>query len=251
MKIRIPVYLLLSAFLGASQVGQAGEFWQEKGYRQWSQKECRKMLENSPWAKRYTLSGVYIVPVSEASPAPERRTNPWIRYLVQFHSALPVRQALVRWSQLASDYETMSPEQRQEFDAQAERYLAASFPEIVLLNVGFSSNTQEWLRDLDNYWKKQTTETLRNFVFLIAHGGEKIPLLQYVPPRGGSSEFQLAFPRRYQGKPILIPEDKAIKLELPPPPMEPGHPDRRHAFPMHVLVEFKVKKMLVDGKLVY
>ena len=249
MKSRIPAYLLLSAFLGASQVGQAGEFWREKGYRQWSKKECQKMLGNSPWAKPYTLSGVYIVPVGEISPAPERRTNPWIRYLVQFHSALPIRQALVRWSQLVSGYEELSPEQREEFDARAEKYLAASFPDIVILNAAFSSNAQEWLRILDSYWRKQTTETLRNFVFLIAHEGEKIPLLRYVPPRGGSSEFQLVFPRHYQGQPILMPEDKAIKLELPPPPIQPGQTG--HAFPMHVLVEFKVKKMLIDGKLVY
>jgi len=173
MKSNIPAYLLLSVILGVSQVGQAGEFWQEKDYRQWSKQECQKMLENSPWAKAYTLSGVYIVPVGEVSPAPERITNPWIRYLVQFHSALPIRQALVQWSQLESGYAEMNPEQKKEFDARAERYLAASFPDVVILNVTFSSNAQEWLRILDNYWRRQTTETLRNFVFLIAHGGEK------------------------------------------------------------------------------
>jgi len=248
MRNKVAAFLLLSAFLGASATGRAEEFWQKKDYRQWSQKECQKMLENSPWAKHYTLSAVYIVPVGETSPAPERRTNPWIRYLVQFHSALPIRQAQVGWSQQESGYDQMSPEQKQEFDAQAEKYLAASFADIVVLNVTFSSEAQEWLRILDSYWKKQTTETLRNFVFLIAHGGEKIPLLRYVPPAGASSRFQLVFPRYQQGQPILLPEDKAVKLELPPPPVQPG-PET--AFPMHVLVEFKVKKMLVDGKLMY
>ena len=30
------------------------DFWKEKSYKEWSEKECSEMLQNSPWARDYT-----------------------------------------------------------------------------------------------------------------------------------------------------------------------------------------------------
>src|SRR5262249_31989042 len=42
---------------------QSGEFWQKAEYTHWSERECRKLLDNSPWAQIYTLSQTLIEPV--------------------------------------------------------------------------------------------------------------------------------------------------------------------------------------------
>jgi hypothetical protein len=48
--------VVLLALSGISlAASQAGEFWSKRAYRQWSEKECRKLLEESPWAQKHTL----------------------------------------------------------------------------------------------------------------------------------------------------------------------------------------------------
>src|SRR5688572_16531006 len=52
--------VLLALSLVSLAASQGGEFWQKKAYRQWSEKECQKLLEDSPWAQKHTLSQVFI-----------------------------------------------------------------------------------------------------------------------------------------------------------------------------------------------
>jgi len=63
--------LALMLPLALFAAGQGGEFWQKKDYRQWTQAECQKLLESSPWAKTHNLAQVVIEPLqSPQSPAP-------------------------------------------------------------------------------------------------------------------------------------------------------------------------------------
>ena len=65
---------LISMALGCLAGIQGGEFWQKKEYQQWSERECRKLLEDSPWGQSYTLSQTLIEPLS--TPTPRRRKKP-------------------------------------------------------------------------------------------------------------------------------------------------------------------------------
>ena len=51
---------LVAVLLGSLSTVRAAEFWEKKDYRQWSEKECRKLLRNSPWAKQYVLANPII-----------------------------------------------------------------------------------------------------------------------------------------------------------------------------------------------
>ncbi len=51
---------LAAVLVGSLSTVRAAEFWEKKDFRQWSEKECRKLLGNSPWAKQYVLSQVFI-----------------------------------------------------------------------------------------------------------------------------------------------------------------------------------------------
>ena len=246
MRSKIP-FFFLAALLGSVAAGHAGEFWQEKDYRQWSKKECRKLLENSPWAKRYALGRVIleqIQPRQQESAERARETHPYTEYQVRFLSALPIRQALVRLAQINADYDKMAPEQQQAFDQQTAGLLNAQFADTVMLVVTYGSNVDVYDKPLARYWQHQTTETLKNFVFLAGRPGEKVPLLRYTVAGGAGREFRLIFPREYEGRPLLGPAGKTLQLEF-------LHPSIRGQPGVRVLIEFKVKKMLMQGAVVY
>ena len=251
----------LTILLGSIAAAQEGDFWQKKQYRKWSEAECHRMLEGSPWAKTHTLAQVYIEPLQ--SPSSSRSTDPFqlpdpvtgpvtsstadrareqrpkISYVVQFRSALPVRQAMVRMMQIKQNYDQMPSDGKQTFDQNAERFLAKNLSDTVVIYVTFNSNVQEFLLELSKYWQSQTTETLKNSVFLISSRGEKIPPLNYI--RAGT-EFQLTFPREYNEQPLASPGDKMIRLEF-------THPRIRQQREARILLEFNLEKMLLGGSL--
>jgi len=252
---------------------QSGEFWQKKPYQKWSAHECRKLLADSPWAQSYRLTQIIIQPLQqqsglpraglpnpteggslESARAPEplervdagraRQARPELRYQAQFRSAPPVRQAIVRLSQISAKYDEMTPEQQQAFDMNAAAFLSKRFPDSLVLYISYSSNVPFDDRDLARHWQTQTTETLKNFVFLILPGGEKIPLSGYGVAAGAGRTFQFVFPRQYQERPLLHSEDKTVQLEF-------IHPKIRDQKESRVLIAFKPERMLLDGEIVY
>lgn len=62
--------------------------------------------------------------------------------------------------------------------------------------------------------------------------------------KGAARTFQLLFPRQQEGRPLVGPQDKALWLEF-------AHPNIRAQGGSRVLIEFKVKKMLMQGTVVY
>ena len=95
------VWLLAFAVVGAA------DFWEEKAFTEWSDKDLEKMMSNSPWAKRLTV--VFRGPPREGGGASIAGGNAGgfggggrggsdgqSRLVIQWRSALPVRQALVR-----------------------------------------------------------------------------------------------------------------------------------------------------------
>jgi hypothetical protein len=238
--IQLLVILLLLVSVGAAQ---SNDYWEKKDYRQWTDRECRKLLEDSPWANLHTVSKVFIDPIHVDSTSRERQSNPRIVYKVQIWSAAPVRQALVRLSQIVAKYDEMSADARKAFDQNAEELLSAKNAQTVVMRVNYSSNVQNDDRELARYWHSQTTERLMNSVFLIGGRGVKVPLSIYIPGEGASREFQFVFPREHNGRPFIGPGDKTLKLEF-------NHPNIRGAAE-RILIEFKIEKMMMQGAPVY
>lgn len=234
--------LVLVLLMGSTV--QAGEFWLEKDYRQWSVSECRKLLQDSPWARSYSLTRTYIE-FMQREPAGDRgyEDNPKIEYHVQLRSALPIRQAMVRLVQIQADYDDMSPEEKLGFDTRMAQVLEASFEDVVGLHVTYATNVPRWDRQLDLYWRTQTTEKLKNSTWLIGHAGRRAPLLQYAKVAGESHEFLLLFPRQVEGEKLVGPEDKRLTLEFVHPDV--GEPSGR------VVVPFSIETMRIDGAVVY
>lgn len=259
-------WLLAALLLAAAAPLRGADFWEKKNFTRWSEKEVRRMLTDSPWARDYEESDVHIDPLQSpsisagppagdtGSGAPEtgdtdvglraRQSVARMLYKFQIRSALPIRQALVRSAQLRQDYEHLPAEQKLVFDQQARRFLDEEFSDRVVIYVTCESNIDFDQRELARYWRTQSTETLKNSVYLIGSKGRKVELREFVRADQSGLAFQFTFPRLVEGEPLVGPQDKSLQLEF-------VHPDVRGRGERRVLVEFKLKKMLLDGQLAY
>jgi hypothetical protein len=235
-KLKSWLTTLLLLWVSVSLAG-AADFWAKKPYQSWSADETRKMLEESPWATTLTLGGVQTNITSGDSPnnrgyRGEMETDPSISYTLQFRSALPIRQAQVRSSQLSAHYDKMTVDQRSAFDASATKFLAATFPDRILVSVTFHTNVEEYASSLRNYWASQTLSKLSMTVFLNTRS-ERLSLLAY---SFKDDTFLFTFPR-----PKELGRDEKVGVEF-------VHPRTNVIGQQRILQDFSLKKMLVDGE---
>ena len=113
----------------------AAEFWETKPFREWSDGEARKMLENSPWA------ALIAVPLPNRGPVPAPDSTGGgrggggrgaegfgpepvrIRLTISWRSALPLKQATAR--QQAAKGGTIPPETEAALAREEELYVLA------------------------------------------------------------------------------------------------------------------------------
>jgi hypothetical protein len=235
----IATTLLLTAVSGLAK----NEFWDKKAYDEWSQKESQKLLTDSPWAKLYELTGSAAIGYISGRDATDSQP-PYIKYQIQIRTAPPIRQAMIRMMQIAQNYDKMTDEQKRDFDKQSMGFLSADSSEMILVHLSYSTNMPQNYRDLNRHWQSQTTELLKNSVYLSGNKSEKVPIAQYIPGQEGQSEFQFVFPRKVDGKDILGSGDKSLRLEFAYPVVG-GIGDGRG------FLEFKLDKMMFNGNIVY
>lgn len=231
------------------QLASAQQFWEKKPYAEWSDKEVRRIMESSPWAQQYTVSNVKIeVPGTskkDASPsssvlgsrgpspgAVERgmEQNPRLVYTVQFRSAKPMRQALIRRVQIDRKYDQMDAAKKAESDRRAQEFLEGR-PEEIMVYVGFETNVPAYALDVQKYFTSLPPGTVPIDTYLNV-GGQKLSPTSYRAVTGG---MQLTFSR-----PASIPQDGEISLEFISPQI--GDLPVTRAF-----VPFNLKKMVLSG----
>jgi hypothetical protein len=243
----LPVRVLLMGWfaLFVCEAGLAQGFWVEKNFSRWSEKECRKMLEDSPWARRFVYALTYFEPFWQISTlGPFMGTVGQFEYVVQIRSALPIRQALVRQKQLETHHDKASPAKKNELDAQAQAFLSMDSSEVMVVCVMYSANMTAYNRELVRYWQILPPEIAIKQILLLAPGGQWIHPLTYDAGESGAGAFQLTFPKNIDGKPILTPQNEEMKIEF-------QHPDILGQGGAHVVVSFNLLKMTVDRKLLY
>ena len=244
--------LVVSVLLVSLAVPALGaDFWAKKPYQQWSKEETGRMLEESPWATTLSLGGVEDVLTGSNAPTTsssqghrgtsssqgygEMETNPTISYNLQFRSAEPIREAMVRSSELNSHYDAMSAEQKTAVDANAASFLAVKFADRVVVSVTFKTNVQDYESQLRTYWGQRSLPTLSMSVFLDA-GKERLSLISYTSK---DDTFQFVFPR-----PTKVSPDEKVGVEF-------IHPKIGRIGQQRILQEFSLKKMLVNGEPVF
>jgi len=239
---KIFCFAVLALLLASVLAAPKGEFWEKKDYKEWTQKECGKVLEDSPWAKALTLTAVTVGGDTRDNSTDGQQPN--TTYRIQLFSAKPIRLATVRQAQIAQKYDSLPAEQKQEMDKRSEAFLSADFSDAVVVNISYLVNNRASDLELARHWQSQTRDVLKNSVYISNSKGEKIYISRYQAGQGAERTFQFIFPRQVDGKPLLNPQDKNLKLEFPYPVIR-GMGDGR------AFMEFKVDKMIFEGDIAY
>src|SRR5512145_2110999 len=202
--------LFLSALFLVSLANVAGaDFWETKDFTKWTDKECAKLLNDSPWA--YELK---VIQQGNLGGMGGAEGQAYVKYNIRFISALPIRQAQVRQAQIANKYDSLSAEQKQAFDKQTDAFLNADYGDKVVIGVTYDTNVQQNVQELARYWQARTAEVMINSVFLVPDKGTKAKLISYTPPKGAQTDFTFVFPREVDGNPLISEENKNLTLEF-------------------------------------
>ena len=184
----------------------AADFWDEKPYTDWKQKDCDKLLEKSPWSHPYAITGVSIPGMMKqgggaTTPARDfgdenvttetgdREVHLFLQ--VRLVTAKPVKAAIGQ-SRLLADPKNKS------LQDQVEQYVnQADGPEIVVEITYYSEPAGHWsLREVAGFLQTATLPAIQNKIWLSASSSDThVPLLRYQGPYEGYNGALLFFPR--------------------------------------------------------
>jgi hypothetical protein len=224
---------------------QAEDFWVKKDWTKWSKDECNKMLQDSPWSKKWGKGEVQLSAAlpsqQDRNPASDPRSasgtlgssatgtvgsgqegaggdnNIEIHYYIELKSALPVRQAMARRAQFNNNYDRLSAEQKKAFDTQIQAVLDASYQDVIDVHVSYGSAQQSLERQLAVYWKSIPADSLPVDVYLINEKGDHIPPAKFISPQNADYSFDLYFPRMQNNEPLIRETDKSFSVQFPHP----------------------------------
>ncbi len=229
--------VVLLAGLGAIASG-----WEKKDWSQWSLEDCTTILSNSPWA------------TTKGSSSPEGFAS----VAVQFASALPIRQALVRSRQFWAQSYKHDAKRIQAYLQQDQTCFSQTYPDRIVVHVMAVAGEYPSRRD----------PTYVGFISVHSDGaltlpnGKKILAIQSTPTPPTDClaqqwrpaalqerrEWDLAFPRTVDGEPAIKPGDKKVTVILGTLVHKKNGEEE---FDIDASFDFDVTKMIYKGKLEY
>ena len=246
MRIRRTAFIFATIVLTVL-TAWADDFWIKKNWKQWTAAECTKLLEDSPWAKRVLVENEVVRSRLPDAPNVTDGLNPGqakyaadddageISYIVQILSSPPIRQALIRQTQINRQYDKMNDADRKAFDTQIQTQFPLS-TDVVALRVRYTADREPLGTDLAKWWKGLPPKTVPADIILITSNGVKVAPLSYAADSMGGGDFDLTFPRS-----VFEVGLKFFKLQIPSPKL--GDYGAKKA-----LAEFKLDKMVFEGK---
>ena len=255
---------VLAVLLLATLVAQAEDFWVKKDWKQWSKDECNKILQDSPWSRKWAKSQMASpqmpgVSGANAEGASGEKT-PEMHYDIELQSSLQIREAAVRLSQINQKYDKMSAAEKKDFDAKADSILNHTYDDVIWIHVSFGSNLQSFEREMAIYWKAIPPEAPPIDMYLITERGDRVPPVRFNASKTGAYSFDLIFPRMMNREPVVHDSDKMLSLQFTHPAIgnqtqkvttNPSDPSIDVFGEERVLVQFKLDKMAVNGKASY
>jgi hypothetical protein len=225
----------------------ADDFWVKKDWTKWSKDDCNKMLQDSPWSKKWakseSLLSAALPSQQNRNPASDPRNSAGtstlgssnigtsgsgqegaagdssleLHYFVELQSALPIRQAMVRRAQFNNNYDQMDAAHKKAFDAQVQSLLEATYQDVIDVRVSYGSTQQYLERQLATYWKGLPEDGLPVDVYLINEKGDHIPPVKFISPKSAEYSFELFFPRMQNNEPVIRETDKTFSVQFPNP----------------------------------
>ncbi len=189
----------------------------KKPFQQWSKDEVNKIRTDSPWAKTQAIRIQRRTQVRTIAGQTESETlsrkgeltsaeDPLdYRFTLRLHSALPIRQALVRHEQQKWNYEKRTVAKQKAFDVQAKQLLEC--PVCVanyVVSVGFSSKNSSGNDLIYKWFGAATVPSLKGYIYLANERGERRDLLDFIPPKAPGDDVYFIFPRLDEKERLLF-----------------------------------------------
>lgn len=199
--------LLFVFILGSSLLAGGAA---NRSFRQWTLDEAVKILTESPWARQETFTRL----ISGIGSGVRGEKEIYNTFFIRFLSARPVREAYARVLQIQQGYDDLSAGEQKEADAAINRLLELDVDRWIVLAVSFRSNDADMERQVRQYWRLQTTETMRNRAFLSTSRFSQVQVAAFYPPAEEAVGAKFVFPRTIAGDPVVSRQDKQITFEL-------------------------------------
>ncbi|HMF57851.1 MAG TPA: hypothetical protein VK619_16025 [Pyrinomonadaceae bacterium] len=217
-------------------LAQAQSDGQNKPYQQWTKADVVKLLTDSPWAKTQTIrlqrrSQVRAIAgqtstvggsiggapaVSNTGELTSAEDPVDYKFTLRLRSSLPVRQAIVRLVQIDSQYDQMTPAQKSAFDSQTRELLEC--PECAdnyIISVGFGSSNAENIDLVYEWFRGQSVESLKNYIYIANDQGERRELSGFIAPKVQGDEAFFFFKRIGRNeRPLLTPTSKKLLFRM-------------------------------------
>lgn len=251
--------IAMAAGLPILAAATAQDQWLDKPYQEWSKREVTRLLNDSPWAKTQAIRvarGRQVRSVAgRVSAETPGSTGPTTadrqaslggaedaadyRFTIRLRSALPIRQAIVRLVQLESNYDQMPPAQKKTLDAQTRGLLECKeCADNYVVSVGFGSTNSQGVDLIYDWFRGQSVESLKRYIYIQNDRGERRELAGFIPPKVAGDEAFFFFARHDKnGKPLITENDKRLLFR-----MSDANANSVTNFSLDV------SRMIVDGK---
>jgi len=196
------VFAAISALIFIVLPLLAADFWTEKDYTTWSEKECMKLLRKSPWAFSESFRTTANLGSTETG---VRETTEIIEF--RLLSAKPIRMAFGRLQLLQQpDNEALKE--------QISRYVESPSEDEILVQVSCRSiPAGGFMQNLRAFFARATLSTFTNTTFLISPEGEHVSMIRYLPWNSERPNATFVFPRLAKdGEPYFTGKEKSIAL---------------------------------------
>ncbi|MGI8897643.1 MAG: hypothetical protein ACR2IB_04535 [Pyrinomonadaceae bacterium] len=204
----------------------------KKPFRQWTEVEVTKILNDSGWAKtqairvlrrkqmRSVAGQVSEVPTasSPARQAPLGGAEDAVdyRFTLRLRSARPIREAIVRLVHIESKYDQMPPEQQKSIDEQTMELLECrECRHNYIVSVGFGSLNSENVDLVYDWFRGQTVASLKGYISLANELGQRRNLINFIPPKVPGDEAFFFFARLDEdGNPLVTSRNKKLLFRM-------------------------------------
>ena len=235
----------------------------EKPYNTWGREEAIRIVSDSPWAKPYqSTKGAAAAEAQQiareqgqtvnrggSDPRSVARTFAPPPVTLRLHSALPMRQAIVRLQQIDAGYDKMSAADKEAFDKSRKGYLdcpiCKDYYVVTLIKAVDSTGSLAEEGILQGF----SSADLKGNVKLVNDEGEERELTEFTPPKNARDVAVFFFKRTdAAGKPLYTTQSKYIKFVFSSDFLGSQN---RFAGLLPRTFEFKVSKLVVGDKLLF
>lgn len=240
----------------------AQKVW-EKPLQKWSKDEALKILNASAWAQTYqSTAGASAAAQQQiareqsqnvsgggSNPRSVARNFGPPPVTIRLHSAMPIRQAMIRLRQIDAGYDKMDEKQRADFDKSTKGFLDCSICQkfYVITLAKFKDSSGQTVDE--GIFQRMSLEQLKGNVWLTNEKGERRELVQFNAPKNASDLAVFYFARADdKGIPFLTAESKKFEFVFDNTfldsrnPYSPFLPRR---------FEFSVSKLVSDGNIMF